>query len=83
MMDIAITPELSLMMIFSYFSLALFVLKYGEVRTKLLWVAAWGVLIGFILYQYGFLWGLSLLVVGLIILAYYIARFLSTIFSQL
>jgi len=81
-MNITITTELALMIMFSYFGLALFVLKYGEVRTKLLWIAAWAILVGWVLYQYRFIWGLSMLIVGSIIVSYYIARFLSTIFSQ-
>jgi len=83
MIDITLNIQVALMILFSYFGLALFVLKYGEVRTKLLWVGTWAILLGWLLFKYKFQFGLALLVVGALLLAYYIARFLSTIFSQI
>jgi len=83
MIDITLNIQVALMILFSYFGLTLFVLKYGEVRTKLLWVGTWAILLGWLLSIYRFQFGLALLVVGALLLAYYIARFLSTIFSQI
>ncbi len=83
MIDIAFTYQVALLILFSYFGMSLFVLKYGEVRTKLLWIGAWAILIGWVLYYYHFMWGLYLLILGSLLLAYYIAKFFMTIIPQI
>lgn len=81
-MDITITLEFILTYLATLGILALFVLKYGAVRTKLLFLIFSFTITGLFLLKFSKFWGTLLTVIGILIATPYFAKGLKDIISN-
>jgi len=83
MIEIEVTYQFIISIIATYGILALFVLKYGEVRTKLLFLIFGLITTGLFILKFSKFWGSILTIIGVLLAVPYVAKALRDIIPQI